>query len=91
MDALDVAIIRAMGIRPYERVPKPLDALRPARLARATHASVNTVKERIAAMTWAGVSPATGRSPTCATSASRPRRSTSSSPATKRRTPRSRR
>ena len=55
MDALDVAIIRAMGIRPYERVPKPLDALRPARLARATRASVNTVKERIAAMTEAGV------------------------------------
>ena len=50
-----MAIIRAMGVRPYERVPKPLDALRPARLARATHASVNTVKERIAAMTAAGV------------------------------------
>ncbi len=55
MDALDVSIIRAMGIRPYERAPKPLDALRPARLAEATGAAVNTVKDRIAAMTEAGV------------------------------------
>lgn len=55
MDALDVGIIRAMGIRPYERVPKPLDALQPARIARLTGASMNTVKDRIARMTEASI------------------------------------
>lgn len=55
MDALDVGIIRAMGIRPYERVPKPLDALQPTRIARATGASVNTVKDRITRMTELGI------------------------------------
>lgn len=55
MDTLDVAIIRAMGIRPYERVPKPLDVLQPARIARATGASVNTVKDRIRRMTDSGI------------------------------------
>jgi len=55
MDAVDVSIVRAMGIRPYERAPKPLDALQPARLAAATGVSVNTVKQRIARMTESGV------------------------------------
>jgi len=55
VDALDVGIIRAMGIRPYERAPKPLDALQPPRIAKVTGASVNTVKERIARMTEAGI------------------------------------
>ncbi len=55
MDALDVGIIRAMGIRPYERVPKPLDVLQPARIARVTGASMNTVKDRIARMTERGI------------------------------------
>jgi DNA-binding Lrp family transcriptional regulator len=55
MDATDVGILRAMGIRPYERTPKPLDALQPARIARVTGFSVNTVKDRIARMTEAGI------------------------------------
>jgi DNA-binding Lrp family transcriptional regulator len=55
MDGLDVRIIRAMGVRPYERRPKPLDALQPQRIAQVTGTSVNTVKERIARMTDAGV------------------------------------
>ena len=55
MDALDVGIIRAMGIRPYERVPKPLDVLQPARIARVTGASMNTVKDRITRMTESGI------------------------------------
>lgn len=55
MDAIDVGILRAMGIRPYERTPKPLDALQPARIARVTGSSVNTVKDRIARMTELGV------------------------------------
>jgi len=49
VDALDVGILRAMGVRPYERTPKPLDALQPARIARVTGSSVNTVKDRITA------------------------------------------
>lgn len=44
-----------MGIRPYERTPKPMDALQPARIARVTGFSVNTVKDRIARMTSLGV------------------------------------
>lgn len=55
MDAIDVGILRAMGIRPYERTPKPLDALQPARIARVTGSSVNTVKDRITRMTELGV------------------------------------
>ena len=55
LDALDIQIVRAMGIRPYERVPKPLDALQPAHIARATGASVNTVKDRIGRMTDKGI------------------------------------
>lgn len=55
MDALDIRIIRAMGIRPYERAPKPLDALQPAHISRVTGASVNTVKDRIARMTEKGI------------------------------------
>lgn len=55
MDSTDVGILRAMGIRPYERTPKPLDALQPARIARVTGFSVNTVKDRITRMTELGV------------------------------------
>lgn len=55
MDALDVGIIRAMGIRPYERVPKPLDALQPGRISHETGAALNTVKDRIARMTELGI------------------------------------
>lgn len=44
-----------MGVRPYERTPKPLDALQPASIARATGFSVNTVKDRITRMTELGV------------------------------------
>ncbi len=55
MDAIDVGILRAMGVRPYERTPKPLDALQPARIARVTGTSVNTVKDRIARMSELGI------------------------------------
>lgn len=55
VDAIDVGILRAMGVRPYERTPKPLDALQSARIARVTGFSVNTVKDRIIRMTELGV------------------------------------
>jgi len=34
MDALDIRIIRRMGIHPFGRNPKPLDTLKSANLAR---------------------------------------------------------
>jgi DNA-binding Lrp family transcriptional regulator len=55
VDALDVRIIRAMGIRPYDRRPKSPDALKPSTLAKAVDTSVVTVKERIARMEEVGV------------------------------------
>ncbi|HLE47025.1 MAG TPA: Lrp/AsnC family transcriptional regulator [Candidatus Thermoplasmatota archaeon] len=55
MDALDVRIIRAMGIRPYDRRAKPPEALKPSNIAGAVDASVVTVKERIARMEDVGV------------------------------------
>lgn len=55
MDALDVRIIRAMGIRPYDRHARPPDALKPSSLAVAVDSTVVTVKERIARMEELGV------------------------------------
>lgn len=55
VDALDVRIIRAMGIRPYDRHAKSPDALKPSSIAEAVDASVVTVKERIARMEDVGV------------------------------------
>lgn len=55
MDALDVKIIRAMGIVPYGPTPKGTDRLKPSSLARAVGTSVNTVKARVAALEKAGI------------------------------------
>lgn len=55
VDALDVRIIRAMGIRPYDRRAKPPDALKPSTLAKAVDTSVVTVKERVARLEEIGV------------------------------------
>lgn len=55
VDALDVRIIRAMGIVPYGSRPKGQDRMKPSSLARAVGTSVNTVKARVAAMERAGV------------------------------------
>jgi DNA-binding Lrp family transcriptional regulator len=55
VDALDVRIIRAMGIRPYDRRAKHPDALKPSTIAEAVDTSVVTVKERIARMEESGV------------------------------------
>ncbi|HEX2021128.1 MAG TPA: AsnC family transcriptional regulator [Candidatus Thermoplasmatota archaeon] len=54
MDALDVRILRAMGIRPFGRA-RGADAIRAPRLARAVGVTVDTVKERVARMERAGV------------------------------------
>jgi DNA-binding Lrp family transcriptional regulator len=55
MDALDIRILRAMGIRPYERRPKHPDAMKPSHLAKAVDTTVVTVKERVARMEEAGI------------------------------------
>lgn len=55
VDALDVRIIRAMGIRPYDRRAQLPDALKPSTLAKAVDSTVVTVKERIARMEELGV------------------------------------
>jgi DNA-binding Lrp family transcriptional regulator len=44
-----------MGMRPYERVPKPLHVLQPAHISRVTGVSLNTVKDRIALMAEKGI------------------------------------
>lgn len=48
-------IIRAMGLRPYDRHPKAPDALKPSNVAREVGTSVVTAKERIARMEEIGV------------------------------------
>jgi DNA-binding Lrp family transcriptional regulator len=55
VDALDVRIVRTMGIRPYERWPKSPDVLKPAHIARTLGVTVDTVKDRIRRMEAAGV------------------------------------
>jgi DNA-binding Lrp family transcriptional regulator len=55
MDALDVKIIRAMGIVPYGPMPKGPERMKPSYLARAVGTSVNTVKSRLSAMAATGV------------------------------------
>ncbi|HLE96798.1 MAG TPA: winged helix-turn-helix transcriptional regulator [Candidatus Thermoplasmatota archaeon] len=55
MDALDVRILRVMGVRPYDRRPKDPEVLKPPHIARELGLSVNTVKERIARMEADGV------------------------------------
>lgn len=55
MDALDVRIIRAMGIRPYEKRPKDPHALKPSRIAERVDVTPETVKARLKGMEEAGV------------------------------------
>lgn len=55
MDALDIRIIRSMGIRPYGARPKNPDALKPGHIAQEVGAATNTVKARIARMEDAGL------------------------------------
>lgn len=55
MDPLDVRIVRAMGIKPYQREPKPPDALKPSRIAEVVGVTAETVRARIAKMEEQGV------------------------------------
>jgi DNA-binding Lrp family transcriptional regulator len=55
MDALDVRIIRAMGIQTYGRDPKPLDVLRISRLARTLGVTKERVKDRVRKLEKAGI------------------------------------
>lgn len=55
MDALDVAILRTMGVRPYSPTPRALDTLRAPTLARRLGVAVDTVKTRVGRMRDAGL------------------------------------
>lgn len=55
MDALDIGILRAMGIRPFARWPRQDAALKPAAIARKLDQSEQTVRDRLARMETAGV------------------------------------
>lgn len=55
MDALDVGILRTMGIRPFARWPRPRAALKPSAVARELDQREQTVRDRLARMESAGV------------------------------------
>jgi DNA-binding Lrp family transcriptional regulator len=55
VDALDIGIIRTMGIQPYGRVPKQPKSLAPAYIAKVLKVSPETVRQRIATMQKLGV------------------------------------
>lgn len=50
VDGLDIRILRAMGIQPYGRTPRPLDHLRAPHIARALKVSPERVRSRISKM-----------------------------------------
>lgn len=55
MDALDVKILRVMGLRPFLRWPRRHHTLKPAQIARILGRSDQVIKDRIARMTQEGV------------------------------------
>ncbi|MHB8605152.1 MAG: Lrp/AsnC family transcriptional regulator [Thermoplasmatota archaeon] len=55
MDALDVAILRTMGVRPYSPTPRRLDTLRAPVLARRLGVAVDTIKARLGRMRDVGL------------------------------------
>jgi len=55
MDALDVGILRIMGIRPFARWPRPQGTLKPAAVARELEQREQTVRDRLDRMESAGV------------------------------------
>lgn len=55
MDALDLRILRTMGILSHGPLPKDPDALKPGRIARTLGITRETARERIARMEIAGV------------------------------------
>lgn len=55
MDALDIGIIRTMGIRPFARWPRESRGLRPAKIAKELGASEQTIRDRLARLESVGV------------------------------------
>ena len=55
VDALDVRILRAMGLRPYGQTPRPLESMRAPAIARALGASPERVRGRIERMEKSGL------------------------------------
>lgn len=55
MDALDIAILRTMGVDPYARPPQGPDALKPGAIAKAIGVTPETVRERVQRMEASGL------------------------------------
>ncbi|MGQ0534471.1 MAG: Lrp/AsnC family transcriptional regulator [Methanobacteriota archaeon] len=55
MDALDIRILRTMGLFPYGKVPRGPDALKPGYVAKKIGVTPETVRERIQRMEKAGL------------------------------------
>jgi DNA-binding Lrp family transcriptional regulator len=55
VDAIDVRLLRAMGMRAFETWPRAVERFRPAYLAEATGVAPETVKERMARLASEGV------------------------------------
>lgn len=55
MDALDIGIIRTMGIFPFGRVPRNPDTLKPGHLAKALGVTPETARERVQRLEMAAV------------------------------------
>lgn len=55
MDALDIGIIRTMGIRPFARWPREGSSIRPAKIAKELGTSEQTIRDRINRMESDGV------------------------------------
>src|SRR5688500_12660690 len=55
MDAVDLQMMRRIGIAPFLTLPHPPSSLRPAALGRSLGISSDTVKRRLAALRKAGV------------------------------------
>lgn len=55
LDALDIGILRTMGVDPYGRPPQGPDALKPGTIARALGVTPETVRERVQRMEASGL------------------------------------
>lgn len=55
VDATDIRIIRAMGLQPYGRHPRPPAVFRPRNIAKQVGVSVGAVRDRVSKMEASGV------------------------------------
>lgn len=55
MDALDIKLLRLIGVQPFLRVPYKRDAIKPSALARKLGVTTETVRERLQRLADAGI------------------------------------